>query len=73
MNDVLTLVIVPDGDMYAVQCLEKDNCAQGKSIEQALSAWAGTYAGEVHLDNLKNIPPAPANWSEYLPKGNQNE
>lgn len=55
----LTLLVLEEDGGICIQCLQYDICAKGKTIAYALDAWGRIYQGEVRLNNLPKIAPAP--------------
>ncbi len=58
----LTLMVLEEEAGTAIQCLEKDICAQGKTLGAALESWRKSYMGEIVIKNIDKIPPAPAEY-----------
>ena len=55
----LRTVTFMEGEAYIVQGLEKDICAHGKTIEQAMSRFNLTVSMEKAIGNYDRINPAP--------------
>lgn len=59
------LRILPEGGVYAAQCLEYDICAQGTTPEDAITKFRQTIRGQITLDKihgkqpLEDLPCAP--------------
>lgn len=68
-------VILDDGDLWAVQCLDYDIAAQGETVHEAIHAFMRTVTAQIYLDVEKgrapfaNIDPAPQEFWEMFDQG----
>lgn len=57
-------IIFPEGAAWIVQALDRDICAQGATVMEAIHSFERTVAGEVVIGNYGRIPPAPIAFGE---------
>lgn len=62
----LTLLVLEEDGGICIQCLQYDIAAQGKTVFSALESWGRTYQGEVQLENLEKIAPAPKEYWDVV-------
>lgn len=75
-GSVLRAIVYPEQDMFVAQCLERDICARGRTIDEMCDALALTIAAELlecekrGLD-LSSIPPAPERFHDMWGAGGE--
>ena len=71
----LSILLIKEGEAWVAQCLQYDIAAQGKTITEAKSAFAHTFAGQVCVDlhhkvkPLSGFPSAPKVYWDQFGKG----
>ena len=61
----VNILLIKEGDTWAVQCMDYDIASQGETIKSAISALEKTFIGQIILDMkngkkpLEGISPAP--------------
>lgn len=57
INLILTILLLQDHGYWVAQCLEYDVTAQGKNIDEAMTAFERTLVGQVLLDTEQGKQP----------------
>lgn len=53
----LNILLFQEGNTWVAQCLERDVAGQGKTIDEATSAFERTFVGQIIIDVHNNEPP----------------
>ncbi len=50
-------LLIQEGDLWSIQCLEYDIAAQGRTIDEAKNAFEKTFLGQIALDIKEDREP----------------
>lgn len=60
----MKIVLFQDDDKWIIQCLDKDICAQGSTIDEAVDRIKWTWYYESKSEYYNNLGPAPEIWQK---------
>lgn len=68
----LSVLLIPEGESWAAQCLEFDIAAQGRTLHDAKANFERTFVGQIALDVLHGrqpmdgiLPAPPEYWRAF--------
>ena len=53
----VSVLLIQEGDLWSMQCLDYDIAAQGKTIDEAKDRFEKTFLGQIALDIKENREP----------------